>query len=116
MSGTKTHPTTASIVSTGAENCSVDLTPTKPPNWYDGYREGMRDAQAIHETFGPSAMSPKQYKTIIDGLGLSQERAGEWLGVSARTGQNYAAKGPPEPVAKLLRLMARLKLKPEDVK
>ena len=47
---------------------------------------------------------------------LDQEGAGEWLGVSARTGQNYAAKGPPEPVAKLLRLMSRLKLKPEDVK
>ena len=61
-------------------------------------------------------MTPKQYKAIIDGFGLSQERAGEWLGVSARTGQNYAAKGPPEPVAKLLRLMVRLKLKPEDVK
>lgn len=60
-------------------------------------------------------MTPKQYKTIIEQLGLSQERAGEWLGVSARTGQNYAAKGPPEPVAKLLRLMVRLKLKPEDV-
>lgn len=60
-------------------------------------------------------MSPKQYKIIIEQLGLSQERAGQWLGVSARTGQNYAAKGPPEPVAKLLRLMIRLKLKPEDV-
>lgn len=61
-------------------------------------------------------MTPKQYKTIIDALGLTQEGAGEWLGVSARTGQNYAAKGPPEPVAKLLRLMVRLKLNPEDVK
>jgi hypothetical protein len=61
-------------------------------------------------------MTPKQYKAIIDQLGLSQERAGEWLGVSARTGQNYAAKGPPEPVAKLLRLMVKLNLKPEDVR
>lgn len=70
-------------------------------------------AEALDEE---SAMSPKQYKAIIDALGLTQEGAGEWLGVSARTGQNYAAKGPPEPVAKLLRLMIRLKLKPEDVK
>jgi len=61
-------------------------------------------------------VTPKQYKAIIDQLGLSQERAGKWLGVSARTGQNYASKGPPEPVAKLLRLMVRLGLKPEDVK
>jgi hypothetical protein len=61
-------------------------------------------------------MTPKQYRAAIDRLGLTQEGAGEWLGVSARTGQNYAAKGPPEPVAKLLRLMIRLDLKPEDVK
>lgn len=61
-------------------------------------------------------MTPKQYKAAIDKLGLSQERAGVWLGVSKRTGQNYAAKGPPEPVAKLLRLVLRLKLNPDDVK
>jgi len=61
-------------------------------------------------------MSPTQYKAAIKALGLSQEGAGDWLGVSARTGQNYAAKGPPEPVAKLLRLCVKLKLKPEDVK
>lgn len=61
-------------------------------------------------------MTPKQYRTIIKDLGLTQEAAGLWLGVSKRTGQNYAAKGPAEPVAKLLRLMVRLKLNPEDVK
>ncbi len=61
-------------------------------------------------------MTPTQYKVAIKTLGLSQERAGDWLGVSARTGQNYAAKGPPEPVAKLLRLCIKLKLRPEDVK
>jgi hypothetical protein len=61
-------------------------------------------------------VTPAQYKTTIKTLGLNQEEAGEWLGVSARTGQNYAAKGPPEPVAKLLRLCVKLKLKPEDVK
>lgn len=60
-------------------------------------------------------MTPKQYRVAIEQLGLSQERAGLWLGVSKRTGQNYAAKGPPEPVAKLLRLMLRLNLKLEDV-
>lgn len=61
-------------------------------------------------------MSPKQYNTIRESFGLSQEAFGVWLGVSARTGQNYAAKGPPEAVAKLLRLMDRLGLKPDDVK
>lgn len=81
--------------------------------WYTTANVLAECAEALDEE---SAMSPKQYKQIIEQLGLSQEGAGEWLGVSARTGQNYAAKGPPEPVAKLLRLMIRLKLKPEDVK
>lgn len=81
--------------------------------WYVTANVLAACAEALDEE---SAMTPKQYKTIIDSLGLTQEAAGEWLGVSARTGQNYAAKGPPEPVAKLLRLMVRLKLKPEDVK
>jgi hypothetical protein len=61
-------------------------------------------------------MTGEQYKRAIDKLGMTQQQAGEWLGVTGRTGQNYAAKGPPEPVAKLLRLMLKLGLKPEDVK
>lgn len=61
-------------------------------------------------------MTPAQYKAAIKTLGFNQEEAGEWLGVSARTGQNYAAKGPPEPVAKLLRLCIKLKLDPKDVR
>lgn len=81
--------------------------------WYVTANVLAACAEALDEE---SAMSPKQYRTIIEALGLTQEGAGEWLGVSARTGQNYAAKGPPEPVAKLLRLMIRLKLKPEDVR
>lgn len=67
-------------------------------------------------------MTPKQYRATIEALGLTQEAAGEWLGQSGRTGQNYALKGPPEPVAMLLRLIERsqterlYRLKPEDVK
>jgi hypothetical protein len=61
-------------------------------------------------------MTPTQYKIAIAKLGLSQERAGLWLGVSKRTGQSYAANGPPEPIAKLIRLVIRLKLTPDDVK
>jgi hypothetical protein len=61
-------------------------------------------------------MTAKQYLAAIKKLDLSQLAAGRWLGVSPRTAQNYAAKGPPEPVAKLLRLVLRLKLSPDDVK
>lgn len=63
-------------------------------------------------------MTPTQYKTAILSLGLSQERAGDWLGIGRRTSQGYAlGESPvPEPIAKLLRLVIRLKLRPEDVR
>ena len=63
-------------------------------------------------------MTPHQYKVAIKALGLSQERAGDWLGIGRRTSQGYAlGEYPvPEPVAKLLRLCVKLKLSPEDVR
>jgi hypothetical protein len=63
-------------------------------------------------------MTPTQYKAAIKALGLSQERAGEWLGISPRTSQGYAlGEYPvPEPTAKLLRLVVKLGIKPDDVK
>jgi hypothetical protein len=60
-------------------------------------------------------MTPKQYKAALEELGLSQERAGEWLGLSPRTGQRYAADGPPKAVAMLLKLMLKHRLRPEDI-
>lgn len=62
-------------------------------------------------------MTPTQYRTAIAKLGLSQEAAGLFMGRSERQGQRWAAGDPiPESVAKLLRLMVRLNLTPEDVK
>jgi len=61
-------------------------------------------------------MTAGEYLNAIAKLGKNQEEAGVWLGVSARTGQNWAAKGPPEPVAKLLRLVLKRKIKPKYVK
>lgn len=63
-------------------------------------------------------MTPLQYRLAIQSLHLSQERAGEWLGIAPRTSQGYAlGEYPvPEPTAKLLRLCVRLKLEPEDVR
>lgn len=48
-------------------------------------------------------MTPAEYRTALSTLGLSQLAAGRWLGVSPKTAQNYASKGPSGPVAKLLR-------------
>lgn len=63
-------------------------------------------------------MTPKQYAEAIDRLGLSQRSAARFLGVDERTSRRWIADegAIPESVAKLLRLMIRLKLKPEDVK
>lgn len=62
-------------------------------------------------------MTANQYRATLIKLGLSQEAAGLFMGRSARQGQRWAAGDPiPESVAKLLRLMVRLDLRPEDVK
>lgn len=63
-------------------------------------------------------MTSKQYRAALKTLGLSQIRAGEWLGIGGRTSQGYAlGEYPvPEAIAKLLRLCVRLKLDPAEVK
>jgi hypothetical protein len=63
-------------------------------------------------------MTSIQYKAAIKALGLSQQRAGDWLGIGRRTSQGYAlGEYPvPEPVAKLLRLMIKMGLSPDDVR
>lgn len=63
-------------------------------------------------------MTPTQYITAIDRLGLSQRAAGKFLGVDERTSRRWVSgdSAIPESVAKLLRLMIRLNLKHDDVK
>lgn len=63
-------------------------------------------------------MSPNQYRTAIEKLGLSQRAAGAFLGVDERTSRRWAGGEAeiPEAVGKLLRLMVRLELQPRDVK
>ena len=62
-------------------------------------------------------MTPNQYRTALERLGLTQDSAAEFLGVSLRTSHGYANGSPiPEAVAKLFRLMTRIEIKPDDVK
>lgn len=62
-------------------------------------------------------MSADDYREAIAALGLTQDSAAAFLGVSLRTAHGYANAQPvPLYVAKLLRLCVKLKLKPEDVK
>jgi hypothetical protein len=85
--------------------------------WYTTANVLAEAAEALAD-WKPGDMTPTQYKKSIATLGLSQVRAGEFLGVSPRTSQGYAlGEYPvPEAIAKLLRLMVKLGLKPEDVK
>ena len=63
-------------------------------------------------------MTANQYRAAIERLGLSQRKAGAFLGVDERQSRRWAAgdAGIPESVAKLLRLMIRLEIATEDVK
>lgn len=62
-------------------------------------------------------MTPNQYRTALERLGLTQETAAEFLGVSLRTSHGYANGSPiPKTTAMLLRLMTQRSIKPEDVK
>lgn len=62
-------------------------------------------------------MTANQFRTAIAALGLTQAGAAEFLGVSLRTSQGWALGEYPVPlaVARLLRLMVKMKLSPNDV-
>jgi len=61
-------------------------------------------------------MTPAQFKSAIDKVGLSQQQAGVWFGRSKRTGKRWASGEYeiPDYVARFLRYMARSKLTPDD--
>lgn len=66
---------------------------------------------------GAEPMTALQYREAIKRLGLSQRAAGAFLNIDERQSRRWAAGDAriPESVGKLLRLMIRLKLKPDDV-
>lgn len=58
-------------------------------------------------------MTPAEYRAALATLGLSQLAAGRWLGVSPKTAQNYASKGPSGPAAVAIRMALMIKAKAE---
>jgi hypothetical protein len=62
-------------------------------------------------------MTAEEYRDTLATLNLTQLRAADALGISLRTSQAYAiGEYPvPEPVARLLKLMVKLQITPEDV-
>jgi DNA-binding transcriptional regulator YiaG len=63
-------------------------------------------------------MTAGHFRAALERLDLTQGEAAEFFGVSIRTAHAWANNGAPIPeaVAKLLRLMQRLNLKPSDVR
>jgi hypothetical protein len=62
-------------------------------------------------------MTPAQFQTAINRLGLSQVRAAKLFGFEPRSARRWAASDSavPEPVAILLRLLLAGKITIEDV-
>jgi hypothetical protein len=60
-------------------------------------------------------MSPDAYRKRLASLDLTQEQAGELFGASSRTGQRWAAEGPPLPVAIVLLLVGNDRAKLDRV-
>jgi DNA-binding transcriptional regulator YiaG len=81
-------------------------------------REILSIQQMLNGVIVDVQMTPKQYADAIERLGLSQRAAGAFLGVDERTSRRWVLgeSAIPESAAKLLRLMVRLKITPEDVK
>lgn len=62
-------------------------------------------------------MTLTQLRTAINRIGFpSKVAAAKFLGVAPRTMRGWKDQDVPLAVAKLLRLMIRMNLKPEDVK
>lgn len=62
-------------------------------------------------------MTASQYRAALARLALTQGEAAIFLGISIRSSHGYANGEPiPEAIAKLLRLMVRLDLEPQEVK
>jgi hypothetical protein len=52
-------------------------------------------------------MKSETYLKLLDELNITQEGAGILFGYSRRTGQRWAAEGPPDAVAATLLLVGR---------
>lgn len=80
-------------------------------------RKRVRSVAAGKREISVRGMTPEEFCNALDALNLNQTTAGYWLKMDRRSIHNYAngKQDVPLYLAKLLRLMIRLKLKPEDV-
>lgn len=64
-------------------------------------------------------MTPAEYKSYLRRFNLTQKRGGEIIGIAERTSQAYAGTGAtrkiPAPTAKLVRLLVKGRIVPDDI-
>jgi DNA-binding transcriptional regulator YiaG len=64
----------------------------------------------------PDDMTPTEFATVIEELGLSQQAAARLLGINERTPRRWMEGVPiPQPVARFLRFLLRAKISPMTV-
>lgn len=63
----------------------------------------------------PPAMTSEDFRAMLGELGLTVSGAARLMGVNERTAKDWAAKGPPPPVARFLRFMIGAGIKPDEV-
>lgn len=78
-------------------------------------RFAPRKIRELRAVKGP--LTPEQFAYALSEFGLDHNEAGEWLGLNGRQGRRYANGELEIPIAvsKLVTLMMRLGLKPEQV-
>jgi len=90
----------------------------RPLNEYDTEYTALfkkRDTRHLQAVDG--SLSPEQFAYALTRFGLNHNEAGAWLGLNSRQGRRYATGELEIPIAvsKLVTLMMRLGLKPEQV-
>jgi hypothetical protein len=90
---------------------------TYPGNLEETREDTRMTRRSYQKTKGKATMSRTEYRAALERLGLDWKTAGPALGLSRRQAFRLASgeSKVPGPAAKLLRLMIRLNLRPEDV-
>lgn len=58
--------------------------------------------------FWMTAMTAEEYRAALDTLGLTSAQAATWLGVTRKTGHNYAVSGPAPAAARAVSMLLAL--------
>jgi len=75
----------------------------------------MKRLSEMRRPNGARSMTAIEYKAALVEVGLNQTSAARFFGMHGVTGRRWAADGPPEVVAKFLRIMVVQRWTADDV-